>query len=240
MRKVKDVLICLLLLTSIFTLVEAILAIRAVTRASDGVSFVATSMTTTLEDIRSAAAQFSQYNAAMAAQLSDPKTQRGIGLLLRSGDDLARLIKKANVVLEGLNDAIRTTSTNVNERLVEHAILAIDRTSDSVNDKALAELERTLKASTAAIGDTANAIKNTSVRLDDTWQGIQGSVRGIEERIRDPRFNLIIGNINEATAHANTSLMHIEMKTKELTKPVAWIWRGLKSGAVIVGRIFVP
>ena len=233
MRRVREVLICLLLIASIITLTEMALAIRQF-------SLVATSAKETLLEVQSIAAAIREYHATLVGQLLDPKTQRGIGLLLRSGDDLARLIKRSNIVLEGLNDAIRTTSTNINARLVEHAILAIDRTSDSVNDKALAELERTLKASTAAIGDTANAIKDTSVRLDSTWKDVQGSVRGIEERIRDPRFDLIIGNINEATAHANASLMHIEMKTKELTRPVSWIWRGLKSGAVIIGRVFVP
>lgn len=240
MRRVKDVLICLLLITGTWALIEISRTARAVTRATDGLSDLALSASTTLEDIRDSAAEFRGYNKAMAAQLSDSKTQRGIGLLLRSGDDLARLIKRSNVVLEGLNDAIRITSASINERLVEHAILAIDRTSDSVNDKALAELERTLKASTSAIGDMATAIKDSSVRMDRTWDDIQGSVKGIEERIRDPRFDLIIGNINEATAHANASLMHIETKTKELIKPVSWIWRGIKSGIVVVGRIFIP
>ena len=83
-------------------------------------------------EARDSLREWKSYTSELRAQANDPQVKRGIGLLLRSGDDLARIVKKANVVLEDLSDAIRTTSAHLNERTLPGLDLAINRTADKL------------------------------------------------------------------------------------------------------------
>lgn len=192
------------------------------------------------QEARDGLREWKAYTAELRAQANDPQVRRGIGLLLRSGDDLARTVKKANVVLEDLSNAIRDTSAAINERTLPGLDLAISRTADQIHDSTLPEIARTLQAATAATESARDAIQSSSSELALSLVGVRRSVESIEARINDPHVDNILTNIDAATARASESLFHVEQATKRLTRPVHWFWRGLKSGAVVVGRVFVP
>lgn len=192
------------------------------------------------QEARDSLREWRTYTSELRAQANDPQVKRGIGLLLRSGDDLARTIKKANVVLEDLSDAIRDTSAHLNERTLPGLDLAINRTADQIHDSTLPEIARTLQAATSATESARDAIQTSSSELALSLVGVRRSVEGIEARINDPHVDAIMTNIDAATARASESLFHVEQATKRLTRPIHWFWRGLKSGAVVVGRIFIP
>lgn len=192
------------------------------------------------QEARDSLREWKTYTAELRAQANDPQIRRGIGLLLRSGDDLARTIKKANVVLETLNDAIRDTSAAINGRTLPGLDLAISRTADQIHDSTLPEIARTLQAATSATESARDAIKDTSVEINKSVITFQKSIESINIRINDSRIDSIVSNIESATNNGNKTLQHIEKKTSQLVKPIHWFWRGLKSGIVIIGRIFVP
>lgn len=233
----KRALICALLGLSCAVMVQAYLLLSdmrdLVTVTGIRVNSVASELTDSIYEWRA-------YTAKLEFQLDDPQVKRGMGLLLRSGDDLARTIKRANVTLENLNDAIRDTSSNLNDRLIPAALLAIDRTASTVNDQTLPDVDRALQSTARAAEAARDAIRDTSSEISASMVGVRKAIEGIEARVNDPRFDSILMNVDAAAGHANASLDAVEKKTKQMIKPVHWIWRGIREAAVVTGRVLIP
>lgn len=166
------------------------------------------------------------YLEKQQAKFENDKTQESIGLLLRSGNDINQGIKAINETVRELRLAIRETSENINKNAIPSFTNAVELTARNLNETTIPEINKAIELFTQ---DSHSVLHESQLAIE-----------AMRFRVEDKKFDEIIENIEQATAHANESLYHVEVTTKRLTKPVHWFWRGVKTTVVVVGRIFVP
>jgi len=183
--------------------------------------------------------KWQEYSELLKAQADDPQGKRGVGLLLRSGDDLARTIKKANVTIDNLNIAITETREST-RKVLTSADVAISNADQRINSELLPAATMAIMQTVEAVNEVSDSIKPITDQIIENLTASRRAIEALEARVKDPQYDAIIRNISAATASASETLFHVERKTKELTRPISWIWRGVRGAAVVAGRVLIP
>lgn len=227
---VKQVLQCLLLAILCAVGVKAYLSIHpaqyAITRAG-------LQAEQALVETMAAVAEWKEYSRAARVQFDDPQVRRGVGLLLRSGDDLARTVKKVNGLLDDTRDAIRNTSDNINNRLVPSALVAIDRASGDIHST-LAESDLTLRTTTLVVERVSASAEILTHQVNETLSASKRAIEALEARTTSSQLTATMFHVQQAAeASADTA-----RRVEKLTRPLAWIGGGVKKIGRCLRRIF--
>lgn len=234
---IKDIAMVALLVSATALSVEGYLLVR---EARSAVKIINDGARQIIRDAGESMKTWKDYNISLSKQINDPQVQRGFGLLMRSGDDIAATVKKANNTLEGLNDAIRITSDNLNSRLLPGALLAINRTSDSINGQVIPQLVEVEAETARTIAGTRDQLDSIRLELLGSLGAVRVGIDRLNERISDPSVSSSMDSIASATRSIDRSAHLLETKAAQLAKPARWLWRVAREAIVIGGRIVIP
>jgi methyl-accepting chemotaxis protein len=160
-------------------------------------------------------------------QVEDPQVQRSIGLLLRTGDDLARAIKKFNLTLDTVN---RVTLPELNETVVSFRGLVLECKDGIVAFRkgVIEELVRlvqlpeiqtaiaSLSKSTESIGIIAKNGAVISGRVDATIKQVEDWVPQLIAELRQ-----IAANAVETTANVGVVSGEAAGILKKINQPLS-------------------
>jgi methyl-accepting chemotaxis protein len=230
MNSVKQALHCLLLTILCAIGVKAYLTIGPAQEAIIRASLQAEQA---LMETRAAVAEWKEYSRAARVQFDDPQVRRGVGLLLRSGDDLARTVKKANVLLDDTRDAIRDTSENINSRLVPAALVAIEEVSGDIHNT-LDNTDRALEATIDAVEQISVHGELLTQEVNENLAASKRAIEALEARTTSPQLTATMFHVQQAAEDSALTARRVE----KLTRPLAWIGGGLKKIGKGIRKIF--
>ena len=154
-------------------------------------------LTSTVKNINSASKALEQSSLAVkevseAQQklLTDKKTQDGIALLLRQGNDLAHTVTKVNVILDKVNretipkvnttldstNTIINTSNDVVIKLANRTELILKDTDLAVRDLRQLLTDPNVKRAIEGLADTSEAASRSAFHIQVTAQEIQAAI----------------------------------------------------------------
>jgi uncharacterized protein YukE len=136
-----------------------------------------------------------QVSEAQNKILTDSKTQENIAVLLRQADDLARLVKNANIALN-----------QVNREVLPSANRALDASTNTINQAGatLRQTETTIRVLTAKgeiILDSSNA-----------------SIRALEAILAQPNLKVIIDNLAATSGESIETVKQLNISAEEINK----------------------
>ena len=187
--------------------------------------------TSVLQDIQSAsksisisAQSFQQVSESQRKLLESDSTQRSIGLLLRTGDDLNRTVKKLNVAIDGFNESLRLVNSETLPKInttIDNTNTLIFQCSDGIriiinsSDSTIQELKFLLQSEQvkAALQGMADTSINTALLTKEL------EITSVEFRELIKEFltalKIVADNSGQATAEVTMLLQRIN---KPLTK----------------------
>ncbi len=174
-----------------------------------------------------------EYSNSLKAQLEDKEVQRSIGLFLRSGDDLGRTIKKANVTLDVLQNAIRDTSDHFNGRLVPTVLVALDRASGDLR-KTLDNTDRVLESTADAVNQLSMQGNSLTREVNENLSVSKRAIEALEARANSPEVDATMYHVAKAAESSAATARRVE----KLTRPLAWIGSGVRRIGAGVKHIF--
>lgn len=227
--KIKDVSISILcILLSVF----AIKLISITDKLSDYLDI--TYMTT-----QTAINEWVSYSHQLNVLISSPKTQQSIGMFLRSGDDINRLIKRANITLDNTNGLIANLDVSLNQKFIPENTKLIAKTNENLSLIA-SDMRMYLDETNDQIVLTSTNVQNVLLDSQKTIVASRDAINNISNAITDPQIKSIVNNIDKTTELAVQSMKHVEEKTYQLVKPVNIFYRVLKEVGIFAWRMFKP
>ncbi|MFY9226070.1 MAG: hypothetical protein WAQ98_25560 [Blastocatellia bacterium] len=170
--------------------------------------------------------------------LTDKKTQDGIALLLRQGNDLAFTVTKVNTTLDKVNRELlpQITSTfKAGEETLNQTTKTIQLLGSkgeillTSTDKRLEELsqlltDRKIQELLSNITDTSKAIKSTSIQIDATAKEVNTAIPELIAQLK-----AISHNVDDGTKEISTFLAGLNKPETKKQK----LFRYLVQAAVI-------
>lgn len=157
------------------------------------------------KDFQNETADLLKMKQQMIDFLSTKQTQRSLGLLVRSGDDINAMIKRMNYTLDNLDTLITRTDTNLNQNIFPNVNKAIDNTSASVQ-KTLKDLEEPIQNANKLIQSATKAVDKFSkdtTDLAEAWieasNTINTAVSDINAMVPKDSVSNIIRNLEYVT-----------------------------------------
>lgn len=168
------------------------------------------------------AASAEVYQAQLIHQLNDPRTQRGIGLLLRSGDDMARVVKRSAVVLERLDGAVLDLRVGV---------MAATDSARAATDAAAAAVPR-LEGMALDLGAQSSAtMLRTERRVGDAVDSLDAAIAGsrrliahTDETVLQIQPHLVAATQSVAVSAAATQ--EVAVRAEKSTRWISYMGRG--------------
>lgn len=198
---IKRALTLLLLGVLVWVAVEAGLLLRLYRQES---GFVLQDVKSVTGEAKDAARAFKTVADLQAAQLTDPKTQRSLGLLLRTGDDLSRTVMKVNSALDKTNQALATVNTETLPRVnqtLDGANALILKCSDGVTlvlsdtDETIKQIRQLLqspeiKQALQGFADTATHTSGIAQNVEFTSGDLRSALPALLEQIKTIQANV--------------------------------------------------
>lgn len=138
--------------------------------------------------------------------LLDPKTQEGIAVLLRQADDVARSVKKVNIILDNIQ---RETLPSVN-------------TTIKSTDKTINQATATLKQTEVSI---ARLTEKGEIVLDSS----NVSIRELQTILAMPQLKTIVENVAKTTEQSTEVLKDLDLSAKEINLAIPELLNSVKS-----------
>lgn len=136
-----------------------------------------------------------EVSEAQNKLLTDVKTQENIGVLLRQADDVARLVKNANIALN-----------QVNREILPSANKALDASTNTINQAgaALKQTETTIRVFTS----------KGEIILDSSNE----SIRALEAILQQPNLKVIVDNLAATSAQSIETVRQLNISAEEINK----------------------
>lgn len=225
----------ILIIVLIWVSVEGALFLRALRTDTHR---ILSQVEATTQTVSRSAEALRQTAERQQAQFDDPRTQRSLGLLLRTGDDLNRTVKKINTTLDLLN---RQTIPAFNQTL-ELTNATIIQCSDGVTlvlsdaDAAVRELRAVLAnpdlaRSLAGLADTAESAAQVAKEVDATSAEIRHAIPELLAEIQ-----AVAHNSTRTTNEIAVFLERLNKPESKKAKLFRWILQSLLVAAPYAAR----
>jgi hypothetical protein len=131
------------------------------------------------------------------------------------------------------------TNKNINEVSIPRINEFIDETAQSVND-VLGKTSLFVDTATIEFSKTAQDTRGLILKIDQVADESKLSIEAMKIRILDPKIDELVNNALKtssnlvmASASGSQAIENLNIKTKQMLKPIHWAWTGL----VVIGKI---
>ena len=159
-------------------------------------------------------------------QADDREIQRSIGLLARSGDDLARMFKRTNGILFDLGISINqlggliTQTEKATAGVTESATKLIGNADRELSESIYPQIEVALQQ----MKTTSEGITKLTGMATETAEAVTKLAESTQARVADPEIEKTIENLERASLASAETAERVE----SITRPIRWVGIGFK------------
>ena len=185
-----------------WTAIESALLLHEARRSVIGVTKkvnpVLQDLQTASREVANSAKDLADTSKAQKELLTNEKTQRAIGLFLRSGDDLNRTVKKVNIALDQINydtipkfnntldstDNIINTSNKIIIKLADKTELILDDTDQAVRELNSLLADPNIRRAIEGVALAASATGHTAIAVEVTAEEVKAAIPELVNNIK--------------------------------------------------------
>lgn len=149
-----------------------------------------------------------QVSEAQNKLLVDPETQKGIAVLLRQADDVARTVKKVNIILDKVNSDILPSA-----------------------NKTLVATTNTINQAGATLVQTEKSIRILTAKGEIILDSSNTSIIALQAILGHPRMQSIVDNLANTTEQSTEVLRNLDISAKEVNRAIPELLESVKSVA---------
>lgn len=175
------------------------------------------------QELQSSARAFKTVSELQAEQLTDPRTQRSIGLLLRVGDDLSRTVMKVNNALDKTNQALQTVNTETLPRVnqcLDGSRALILKCDDGIT-LILSDTDATIKEIRALLAKPeVNQFLNSVASIAQRADGVAENIHVSSSEVRNA-LPALVESLKMVAANTDTTTAEVAKFLKRLNTPLS-------------------
>jgi hypothetical protein len=213
---------------------------RTASQVEDSAREIRQGISAPLAKIDATAGNLEVVSGQIRDLIGSEKSQRSLGLLIRSGDDINRIFKRTNETLDILQEGIRNTDNELNRKTLPAATAAIQQTEAATRQavSTIAEIGQLAETAKGDLHSTAAALADT---LDGARKSVSAAIEAIESMrvIAEGPIAESAKNVERGTLAAAETLENTRKITERWARPPRLIWSVLSSIGSFAYRTFL-